>query len=132
MDNFDLKKFLVENKVTTNSKMIKEAEDSLIPNIKETAAMLKQEGIPFKMVSEREMEEESGLDMGNAGDKLAVIKLKDKKGSNIYVCEFGYGAIGVDGAEIFNNHPEFWENRREDWATDSPKEMVDVLKKYFL
>ena len=119
-------------KIVGGSETMNEAEDSLIPNIKETAAMLKQESIPFKMVSEKQMEEESGLDMGNAGDKLAVIKLKDKKGNNIYISEFGYGSIGVDGAEIFDNHPEFWENHSEDWATDSPKEMVDVLKKYFL
>jgi hypothetical protein len=84
------------------------------------------------MVSEKEMGDESGLDMGSAGDDLRVIKLKDKKGNNIYVCEFGYGAITVDGAEIHDNHPEFWENRSEDWATQLPKEMVDVLKKYFL
>jgi hypothetical protein len=121
-------------KIVTGTPTMNEAEDFLIPNIKETAALLKQEGIPFKMASEREMENElgHGVDLSGGGDSLEIIKLKDRKGNNIYVSEFGYGAIGVDGANIFDDYPEFWENRREDWATDSPKEMVAVLKKYFL
>jgi hypothetical protein len=32
MDNFDLKKYLIENKVTTNSKMINENEETTLPN----------------------------------------------------------------------------------------------------
>lgn len=32
MDNFDLRKYLVENKVTTNSKMLNENEETTLPN----------------------------------------------------------------------------------------------------
>jgi hypothetical protein len=223
MDNFDLKKYLVENKVTTNSRMMSEDQDFsvelLVPRIyrngetgelaetpaafgarselrnmditnysdgeeliewvfdgslekakyfekeypglfkivtgtptmneevdvpdpksaraiTETAALLKQEGIPFTMVSETEMEDELqhgvGLD-DEADSRKTVIKIKGKKGDNIYIAEFGYGSISVDGAKIFDNYPEFDEEVYQgEWVTRSAEEMVNVIKKYFL
>ena len=135
MDNFDLKKYLVENKVTTNSKMMNEVEDEGISKaIKETVAVLKQEGIPFTMVSEAEAEDELDRGVGLDGDhgRKDIIKLEGRKG-NVYIMEFGYGRISIDAVDIDTNYPEYWEGYGEDeWTTFSGGEMVDMLKKYFI
>lgn len=90
------------------------------------------------MVSQTEMENELqhrvGLD-DEADSRKTVIKIKGKRGDNIYIAEFGYGSISVDGAELFDNYPEFDEEiykHKEEWVTRSAEEMVSVLKKYFL
>ena len=124
-DNFDLKKYLIENKATTNSRMLNENEDdTLHPNIKKTADLLKQEGIPFEMVSWEDVEAELQRGMDVEGDtSLQVIKLKGKKG-NVYVLEYGYMSIGIDAKEL----PAGFE----DYHTTSPEEIVKVLKQNFL
>jgi len=133
MDNFDLKKYLVENKVTTNSRMLNEQTDSIPAAIQETGRLLKKEGIPFTMVTEKEMEDElqHGVDPGVDTTK-SVIKLKGSKG-NVYIAEFGYGSISVDAKDIDENYPEFWQELGEgEYATDSGKDIIRVLRKYFM
>jgi len=123
MDNFDLRKYLVENKVTTNSRMLNEADDVVIPAIKETAALLKQEGIPFKMVSFQDMEADLQHGMDVEGDtSKGVIKLGSKKGT-IYIAEYGYNSISISGKNVEDE---------DDYVTNSPEEMVQTLKQDFL
>jgi hypothetical protein len=123
MDNFDLRKYLVENKATTNSRMLNEADDAIIPAIKETAALLKQEGIPFEMVSFQDMEADLQHGMDVEGDtSKGVIKLDSKKGT-IYIAEYGYNSISISGKNVEDE---------DDYVTNSPEEMVQVLKQDFL
>ena len=122
-DNFDLRKYLVENKVTANSKMLKEEGDTLLPAIKETAALLKQEGIPFEMVSFQDMEADLQHGMDVEGDtSKGVIKLDSKKGT-IYIAEYGYSSISISGKNVEDE---------DDYVTNSPKEMLQFLKQDFL
>jgi hypothetical protein len=123
MDNFDLRKYLIENKVTTNSRMLSEADDAVIPTIKETAALLKQEDIPFEMVSFQDMEADLQHGMDVEGDtSKGVIKLDSKKGT-IYIAEYGYNSISISGKNVEDE---------DDYVTNSPEEMVQTLKQDFL
>jgi hypothetical protein len=114
---------------------LNEAENEGISKaIKETVAVLKQEGIPFTMVSEAEAEDELDRGVGLDGDhgRKDIIKLEGRKG-NVYIMEFGYGRISIDAVDIDTNYPEYWEGYGEDeWTTFSGEEMVNMLKKYFI
>lgn len=111
-------------KVVGGSKMVNEEESRILPNIKKTAALLKQEGIPFTMVSEEDMESDLQYGADVEGDTaLTIIKLKTRVGT-VYVCEYGYGSIMIQGENV---PKEYW-----DFHTNSPEELVSVLKQDFL
>jgi hypothetical protein len=48
MDNFDLRKYLVENKVTTNSRMMKENSNMLAPDRFSMMVFLEELGVDYK------------------------------------------------------------------------------------
>lgn len=130
MDNFNLKKFLIENKLTTNSRL-NESEERLIPVLKETTKILKSKGIPYSLVSFQDLEREiqAGMDVEGQTTK-EVIKLKGSKG-NVYVSESGYGQVGIDFKNP-NAYPKFSAQYDDDWSTGSAKEVVSILERYFL
>ena len=120
---YDKSKGANESKKSTNSKMLKEERDTLLPAIKETAALLKQEGIPFEMVSFEDMEADLQQGMDVEGDTgKGVIKLDSKKGT-IYIAEHGYSSISIDGKNVEDP---------DNYVTNSPEEMLQFLKQDFL
>jgi hypothetical protein len=110
-------------KVVGGSETVNEGESSIIPNIRKTAALLKQEGIPFEMVSFEDLEADLQHGMDVEGDTAkGVIKLDTKKGI-IYVAEYGYGSISIDGRNVKDS---------DAYVTNSPEEMLQFLKQDFL
>jgi predicted nucleic acid-binding protein len=84
MDNFDLRKYLVENKVTTNSKMMNEAEPTFTLNyntdpddLKYIENMLSKKGIPAK-VSQGTFDDEVEVTVDKKYLKKAEKALKDE------------------------------------------------------
>ena len=129
-----LKNFIDSISATLKEGLNEAENEGISKAIKETVAVLKQEGIPFTMVSEAEAEDELDRGVGLDGDhgRKDIIKLEGRKG-NVYIMEFGYGRISIDAVDIDTNYPEYWEGYGEDeWTTFSGEEMVNMLKKYFI
>lgn len=103
MDNFNLKKFLSENKLTKVSRMLIEQEGpgSLAKLQQDVAAELDRQGIPYEVVSFMEMAQDLGFaDNADPAEDTPVLRLEGASGNYIYVVEMGYGSLTLDGKDI--------------------------------
>lgn len=96
MENFNLKKFLVENKLTTNSKLLEETSERDLTDFFDTHSDVTEEYLAEKGLQGTvdPFEEGAGVDFLNI--------LEDKLGVNPVSIGTAYEDGDDDGADIYN------------------------------
>jgi len=127
MDNFDLKKFLTENKITRNSRLLKENTNNIYQDFLKT--FIDEEILVFKGIEDEYTNVDEEVDfleneknnISNVNDLLSLAKA---------IKQIEYGIEEIGGAYLGDNHSDLIDFLETDpGSQDFPEidELINIL-----